>query len=322
MHPWLSRYLDWLEATNHSPATRRNGRSAVGRFLTWCDSAGCDHDPGSDLLDITPARLEAYQTALSRAMRADGRPLSWGTRAEYLGALRSFLRWCVARRLLRRDHTAALVMPRRPVQLPRAILSPQEVERVLHQADTATPLGLRDRALLELMYSTGLRRAEAAHLRLGDVDERRRSVMIRAGKGQRDRVVPLGRRALRWLSRYLRRARPRLVGPSDPGWLFVSSRGTRLRLNQLSERVSRYVARAELGKQGSCHLFRHTMATMLLEGGADVRIVQEILGHVNLSTTARYTHLAIHHLQEVHARAHPAERGEGALARRRRRRYL
>lgn len=171
-----------------------------------------------------------------------------------------------------------------------------------------TPLALRDRAILELLYSSGLRRAEVAGLRLEDVDPERALVLVRGGKGQRDRVVPLGRRALRWMRRYLRRARPCLAATEDPLWLFLSRRGTRVRLNRLSERVARHVANASLGKAGSCHLFRHTMATLLLEGGADIRAVQEILGHVNLSTTARYTHLAIGWLQGVHARAHPAER--------------
>jgi integrase/recombinase XerD len=113
-----------------------------------------------------------------------------------------------------------------------------------------------------------------------------------------------------------------LAGHSDSERLFLSSRGSVLRLNQLSERVARYVEAAGLGRRGSCHLFRHTVATLLLEGGADVREVQEILGHANLSTTARYTHLAIGRLRKVHARAHPAERKERRLARRRRRRYL
>ncbi|MBP6668250.1 MAG: tyrosine-type recombinase/integrase [Gemmatimonadales bacterium] len=161
---------------------------------------------------------------------------------------------------------------------------------------------------LSTLYSSGIRRAEAAGIRIADLDPPRRVLLVRAGKGQRDRAVPVGRRALQWLGRYLRRARPRLAGASDPGWLFLSTRGTRVRLNHLSARVARYVAGARLGKPGSCHLFRHSMATLLLDGGADVRDVQEILGHANLSTTARYTHLAIGRLLAVHARAHPAER--------------
>ncbi|MBK6779763.1 MAG: tyrosine-type recombinase/integrase [Gemmatimonadetes bacterium] len=256
MHPWLTRYLDWLEATNHAPATRRNCRRAVERFLAW---AGPEGDPLPGLL---PDTLEAYQSALARACRPDGAPLGWGTRAEYLGALRAFLRWAVAQGLLAADPTRQLILPRRPVQLPRAVLSHREATRVLRQPDATTPLGLRDRALLELLYSSGIRRAEAAGIRSADRDPPRRVLLVRAGKGQRDRAVPVGRRALQWLGRYLRRARPRLAGASDPGWLFLSTRGTRVRLNHLSARVARYVAGARVGKPGSCHLFRHSMATL------------------------------------------------------------
>ena len=306
MHPILAAHLAWLAATNHAPATCRNIRSAVTRFLDWLGQA----HPDAELPHLRPAHLEGYQVYLAELRRPRDGALAWGTQAEYLGALQSFFAWARARRLLRHDPAVRLTLPRRPVQLPAAVLTHLEMERVLRQPRTSTALGLRDRALLELLYSTGLRRAEAARLRLGEVDGARGVVMVRAGKGQRDRVVPIGRRALRWVSRYLRASRPKLVQGPDPEWLFLSRRGTSLRLNRLSERVTRYVRGAGIGKHGSCHLFRHTMATVLLEGGADVREVQEMLGHTNLATTARYTHVAIGRLQAVHARAHPAERGE------------
>jgi integrase/recombinase XerD len=130
---------------------------------------------------------------------------------------------------------------------------------------------------------------------------------VREGKGQRDRVVPIGQRALDWIDRYLDDARPRLVVPPDRGILFLTRRGKPLRPNRLNERVHHYVKLAGLGKQGNCHVFRHTMATLLLEHGADVRHVQEILGHAHLSTTARYAHVAIATLKLVYQRTHPAE---------------
>jgi integrase/recombinase XerD len=316
----FQHYLTWLLATNHSPATVRNVRTALGRFTRWWHQT----HPSLALAALRPRHLEAFQRALTTVRRLDGQPLGWGTQAEYLGALQGAFRWARARRLLPRDPAAPLTLPRRPVQLPRAVLTARESERVLHQARATTPRGLRDRALLELLYSSGLRRAEVAALRLGDLDPGRRLLMVRAGKGQRDRLVPLGRRAERWLRRYLRRARPGLVGTTapDPGWLFVSARGRRLALNRLSERVAGYVRMSGVGKPGSCHLFRHTMATLLLEGGADVRVVQELLGHANLSTTARYTHVALGRLVRVHARAHPAERQQRGASTRRLHRVL
>jgi integrase/recombinase XerD len=136
-------------------------------------------------------------------------------------------------------------------------------------------------------------------------------LFIREGKGRKDRVVPIGDRALAWVDRYLREVRPALVVPPDPNVLFLTRRGRALRENRLTELVHRYVQAAGLGKAGSCHLFRHTMATLLLENGADVREVQEMLGHSQLSTTALYTHVAIGRLKQVHSAAHPAERTVG-----------
>jgi integrase/recombinase XerD len=310
MHPSIAAYLDWLAATNHSPATVANRRSSLRRFRLWCATVGT----------LTPAALtgpllEQYRLALYHARRparrgestGERQPLSWGTQAEHLGAVRGFLRWCLARGLA--PPTAAdLSLPRRPVRLPHTILSAREVERVLAGVPRSTPLGLRDRAILEVLYATGIRRAELVGLTQSDVHRERGVLLIRAGKGQRDRVVPLGERARRWIDRYLRRARPGLVHGPDTGLLFLTRRGRRIRLNRLSERVQQYVRAAGLGKSGSCHLFRHTMATLLLDGGAGIRDVQEILGHTNLSTTARYTHISIERLKAVHAEAHPGER--------------
>ena len=190
----------------------------------------------------------------------------------------------------------ALLLPRRPQHLPRAVLSAAEVEAVLVQSDLATPLGVRDRALLEVLYSAGIRRLELIHLTLQDVDPLRGVCFVREGKGQKDRVVPIGQRALDWIERYLTTARLRLVVPPDDGVLFLTVRGRPLATNRLSELVHRYVAAAGFPTKGSCHVFRHTLATLLLQGGADVRHIQAILGHADLRTTARYTHVVIDEL--------------------------
>jgi integrase/recombinase XerD len=303
MQVHIAQFLQWLAATNHAPATVRNHQTGLRRFTGWC--RGTDL---TGLSGLTPAVVEAYRLALFQARGRTGHPLGWGTQGEYLGVLKGFLRWAHDRGLIPGDLSAALQLPRRPYTLPLRVLSAREVEQVLRQARPRGPVGLRDRALLELFYSTGLRRAEVAQLRLGDVDVSRGVVLVRAGKGQRDRVTPIGARAVGWVRRYLRRSRPRLLRAGDPGLLFLTARGRGFGLNRLSERVSRYLARAGFAQRGSCHLFRHTAATLMLEGGADVREVQEMLGHRNLTTTARYTHVSIRRLQAVHARAHPAER--------------
>ncbi|MCC7387826.1 MAG: site-specific tyrosine recombinase XerC [Phycisphaerales bacterium] len=295
-------YLADLATRNYSPATIASRKAVLRRFATWAAPRGV-----TEPRQITLAVLESYQQALARHRRPDGRPLSWGGQAQQLVTLRHFLQWATRQRLLRHNPAQALRLPRRPQHLPRAVLSAAEVESVLVQPDIATPLGLRDRALLEVLYSTGIRRLELIHLALPDLDPVRGVCFVREGKGQKDRVVPIGQRALAWVERYLQEARPQLVVPPDDGTLLLTVRGRPLATNRLSELVHRYVTAAGLRGKGSCHVFRHTLATLLLQGGADVRHIQAILGHADLRTTARYTHVVIDELKAVHQRAHPAE---------------
>jgi integrase/recombinase XerD len=184
------------------------------------------------------------------------------------------------------------------------VLNVGEVESVLATPDLDDPVGVRDRAIMEVLYSTGMRRSELAHLRLHDVDVDRGTVVIVQGKGRRDRMVPIGERALAWVDRYLLEVRPALVVPPDAGVLFLTVEGNDLTPDHLTDRIGRYV-RTATNKAGSCHTFRHTMATLMLEGGADIRHIQEILGHVQLSTTEIYTHVSIDALKAVHTRCHP-----------------
>jgi integrase/recombinase XerD len=190
------------------------------------------------------------------------------------------------------------------------------VEHVLIQPHVQHPLGVRDRTILETFYSTGMRRTELVRLTLSDLDWGRRLILIRRGKGRRDRLVPIGPRALAWVARYLTEVRPRLVRAPDGGTMFLTARGRAFHPNHLSTLVRGYVEAAHLGKGGACHLFRHTMATLMLEGGADIRFIQEMLGHAKLTSTQRYTHVSVQQLQVVHAATHPA----GRLPVRRRRR--
>ena len=167
-------------------------------------------------------------------------------------------------------------------------------------------MGLRDRTMLEAFYSTGIRRMEMANLKLFDLDAERGTIMVRQGKGKKDRMVPIGERALAWAAKYLADARPKLVQEPDDGTLFLTNLGEPFSPNRLTQLVREYVERAELGKTGACHLFRHTMATLMLENGADVRYIQEMLGHAELSTTQIYTQVSIRRLKEIHTATHPA----------------
>jgi site-specific recombinase XerD len=199
-------------------------------------------------------------------------------------------------------------LPRVHRKLPQHVLTAEEVERILAQTGLHGDLGIRDRAILETLYSTGIRRSELAHLRLYDVDTAIGTLMVRQGKGQKDHMVPLGARAAHWIDRYTAEVRPQLVAEPDPGWLFVHEYGEPFAKNRLTDLVKKYIEKAGVEKPGACHIFRHTMATLTLDAGADIRHIQAILGHSQLSTTEICTQVSIAKLKAVHALTHPAGR--------------
>jgi len=300
MRTWLARYLEWLRVHNYSERSVVNVSSSVGQFLRWCDERGLTRPE-----EITKPILERYQRTLFHHRKPDGRPLTFRTQVARLVRVRGLFRWLVRQNVLVANPASDLEMPRREKRLPKHVLSIAEVERVLALPKQNEVLGLRDRAILEVLYATGLRRSEVAALRIDDIDSDRRTVMVRQGKGKKDRVVPLGERALSWVRRYLDVARPELETADSEGALFLGVLGEALGPPWITERVRRYVEASQIGKKGACHLFRHTMATLMLEGGADIRYVQEMLGHATIETTQLYTQVSIQKLREVHAATHP-----------------
>jgi integrase/recombinase XerD len=220
----------------------------------------------------------------------------------------AFFRWLAKSNLILFNPASELELPRLDRRLPRQVLSISEVEQIMSLPDVTTPSGIRDRAMLETLYSTGIRRSELVHLGLYDVQRDQGTLMVRLGKGRKDRVVPIGERALGWVDKYLVEVRPALVVEPDCGALFISHFGEAFSPHWVTEIVRGYVERAAIGKVGGCHLFRHTMATLMLESGADIRFIQAMLGHAKLETTSVYTYVSIRKLKEVHELTHPAAR--------------
>ena len=297
----LHRYLIWMETHHFAAQTVQIRRRQLSRFLLWCDDRSVTQP-----CEVTPEMIERFQRHLFYYRKQDGQPLCLSSQAHWLTALRGWFAWMKDQHVLEHNPATEMQLPREEQRLPRHPLSVAEVEAVLEQSDVTTPLGLRNRALLETLYSTGMRRSEALRLELGDLDRQRGVVLIRQGKGHKDRFTPIGERALAWIDRYLRQARHHLVQDPAQHLLFVSNRGGPLDPNNFSALVRRYLNQAGVHKQGACHLFRHTTASLMLDQGADVRHVQEILGHKSLQTTQIYTHVSIGKLCEVHARTHPA----------------
>ncbi|MCO8124872.1 tyrosine-type recombinase/integrase [Stieleria sp. TO1_6] len=212
--------------------------------------------------------------------------------------------WLTEQGWLAVDPGKSIELPKEEQRLPSAHLTIDEVETLLSSVDLSTAAGLRDRSILELFYATGMRRAELIALRLDDINHESGLAMIRQGKGRKDRVVPTGQRALEWLNKYIHDGRPNLLD-DDTQTIFLTSRGNAFHPVTLSQLVKTYLTAAGISKPGSCHMLRHTTATLMLEGGADLRSIQSLLGHASLNTTQIYTHVSIKRLQEVHDRTHP-----------------
>ena len=295
-----ARYLEALAMRNYSPETIESRNSALYAFLQWCEPRGLTRPN-----EISKPILERYQRHLYAHRKEDGQPLSFGTQAGRLSRICGFFTWLAKQNHIPADPASGLERPRTGRRLPAQTLTADEAEQVLDQPDTSTLTGFRDRAILEVLYATAIRRTELCHLAVHDIDWARNVLWVRQGKGQKDRVVPLGERAKVWLETYRDKVRPQLVAGKEPSWLFLTRTGERIAPKKLSGRVSDYITRADLAKAGSCHMLRHTAATLMLEGGADIRYIQALLGHASLQTTQVYTQISIHQLQQVHARSHP-----------------
>ena len=297
---YVKAFLEWSEASGQSAATTGTRERSLARFLEWADERGLAHP-----MELTRPVLEAWQRHLYLARKKDGQPLSMSTQQTLIVALKAWFKWMSRERHILVNPAHELITPRSPRTLPRVLLSVAQVEHALAQPDVAGLTGVRDRALMELLYSSGMRRAEAARLQLPEIDLARGTVMIRQGKGRRDRLVPVGGRACHWIARYLAEVRPRLVTRTDDWTLVLTDYGEPYTNNRLSDLVQRYLRMAGI-EHGACHALRHACATHMLEGGADIRFIQVLLGHAELSTTQIYTHVAIGKLIEIHAATHPA----------------
>jgi integrase/recombinase XerD len=296
----LEEFVAWMRVRNISEYTQHSRRSCMVQFARWATERGIE-----DPMEVTRPVLESYQRYLYYYRQKNGKPLTFFTQYSRLVPIRAWFRWLVRQNHVLYNPASDLDMPKLEKRLPRAVLNEEEVERVMIQPDLRDALGVRDRAILETFYSTGIRRMELVNLKLHHLDHLRGTLAIWEGKGKKDRVVPIGERALLWVDKYLREARPQLVMEPDEGTLFLSIEGGAFHLDHMSKLVRDYVEQANLGKIGSCHMLRHTMATLMLENGADIRFIQEMLGHSSLQSTQIYTQVSIRQLKKIHTATHP-----------------
>jgi integrase/recombinase XerD len=270
--------------------------------LRWLDAAGID------LASVRTSDLLAHQSELATARKKDGSPYSVGQQQKRVAALKSFFRFLVRRGYLLQDPAAPLDMPKSESRLPRVILTKDEARRIIEAARGKSPRELRDRAILETLYATGIRACELIALTPSDVDTDERTLRVVLGKGRKGRMVPLTHAAARTIEAYLAFGRAKLLRHPTTPWLFVSDWGMRAYDSTLNLIIQRYAKKAGVKKRVTCHTFRHSIATHLLKGHADIRHIQVFLGHRSLQSTQRYTRVEISDLREVVRRAHPRGR--------------
>ena len=297
-----ARYLQNLAVRNYTADTIEGRKDALKVFLLWSIERDLT-EPNA----ITKLILESYQRHLWRWKKQNGKPLGISTQRGRLSTVKDFFAYLVKSNHIPANPASELEMPRSEKRLPKEPLGLHQIQAIIAVPDISDPLGLRDRAMLELFYSAGIRRSELAKLRIEDLNRERQTLQIRQAKHHKDRVVPVGNNALHWLERYLEESRPKLLLQPNEKALFLSSYGEAFNPDVLSRMVTQFIKKAEIERPGSCHLLRHTCATHMLEGGADIRFIQQLLGHEKLETTAIYTQVSIEQLKAVHARTHPAE---------------
>jgi integrase/recombinase XerD len=281
----------WLE-DGLAKATLDSYRSDLGRLALWLAN-----NAGEPLLDIREATLAAFIAHLSRQTRAS-------SQARYLSTLRRFYRWQIGRGRLSVDPTLKLPNPARPSRLPK-VMSEKQVDALLAAPDLDTPLGQRDRAMLETLYASGLRVSELVNLKIHEVGFNEGVVRV-IGKGSKERLVPLGEQAIDWLTDYLKLARPEILKGQQSEDLFVTARGGAMTRQAFWQLIKRYAPQAGIdASKLSPHVLRHAFATHLLNHGADLRVVQLLLGHADITTTQIYTHVARERLKRLHAMHHP-----------------
>ena len=291
-------YLSWLKTHHYSSRTIESERTLLAKFTRWSKQRGI-----TLFLEVTLKHLQVYQRWMGWQEGNKEQIWSIGYQQQLMGSVCRLFNWAKKEGFLLVNPSEGIEPIRSPHLLPLHVLSIEEIEQILQKANLNKPDGLRDRAMMEVLYACALRRQELLNLKKGDLDNERRLLWVRQGKGRKDRMVPISRRALYWVSRYEKKARPFFLRQEEKSeFLFLNPNGKPLK-GQL--KIPQYIAKTLPQRKGSCHLFRHSVATILLEKGCDIRLLQEYLGHSRLDTTQRYIHVRPQDLKKIIQTYHP-----------------
>ena len=298
---------DFLQFLRHergqSDNTAKTYAALLGKFVAWAEKENVADWESVELKHLTGFLQNERTRPLADEPKESTRRLSGESVYLEIAALRAFYKFAENEKILPVNVAENLSLPRRWKRLPKA-LSNEEIEKLLQPEEPVTPENLCDQAVLELAYASGLRLSELKNLRLEQLHLEAGFINV-IGKGNKERVVPAGRSAVQALNRYLESGRPKLITPKTPANVFLTKRGTPFAAVTLWLRIKNRVHRAGVGRNITPHMFRHSFATHLLEHGADLRVIQELLGHASIGTTEIYTHVTGNRLREIHKRFHP-----------------
>ena len=300
----IDRYRQHLQLLNYSPRTLATQNTYFNRLLEFLQEIKMD-----ELQNITAQTLFDFQRWLFYQPTNKGTARTVASQNRVLSSIKSLFAFAKQEGYLIYDPATELKYAREPDALPKNVLTPLEARKIIEAPDTQTLIGYRDRTLLEVLYSTGIRKTELMNLTVDDVNLDEELLKINLGKGAKDRVVPLSRVACKFLETYLKAIRPELLRGHQTKVLFVSMRfGYTLGEHSIGHLIAKYTQQARVKKHVTAHLWRHSCATHLLKNNANLRHVQEILGHKSLSTTEKYLRLTITDLKEAHRKFHPREK--------------
>jgi integrase/recombinase XerD len=298
---------DFLQFLRHergqSDNTAKTYDAVLGKFIAWAQKQNLNDWKQVELKHLMSFLQHERERSLETQPKNSPRRLSGESLYLEIAALRAFYKFAENEKLLPQNAAENLSLPRRWKRLPKA-LTDEEIKKLLAPENPDSPENLCDRAILELAYASGLRLSELKNLRLEQLHLEAGFINV-IGKGNKERVVPVGKKAVEALNRYLDAARPKLVTPKSPASVFLTRRGTPFASVTLWLRIKNRVRRAGIARNITPHMLRHSFATHLLEHGADLRVIQELLGHANISTTEIYTHVAGSRLRDIHKKFHP-----------------
>ena len=303
MNDLKEKYQKQMTILNYAQGTISGYAFYLNRFLKYLRQNNI-----TNITDVTKDTIRDYQTHLYEEINRRGEPNSVLSQNNALKVVKQFFRFLCEENYIVGDPAKNITYAKAPKRLPRSILTKTETRRILRTPDTKTTLGYRDRAILEVLYSSAIRKEEINKLLLQDVDYHDGFIRINSGKGKKDRVVPIGKIACRYIENYIKAIRPSLIKDPYNNHLFLSMKGNKMSKNVVWEIVKRYTKKAKLKKTISPHTFRHTCATLMLRNKANIRHIQEMLGHSSLDSTQVYASVSITDLKEVHKRCHPREK--------------